>query len=207
MENPLNREPPVEELISRLIILGGFGPMINIANLESFITEKGAYDRNHGPIPHVDADTHVLRVDGGVTKVLELTIAQLKHDFQHHEIICALQCAGNRRHTMRTLLKEVDGIDWGDGAVMNCIWKGPRLRDVLLRAGVNMSGLGQGHVAFASFQVKCQEADWYGGSIGLDRALRMDGDVIVALEVWLHQHFIKGYHAYRCEDERQATTC
>lgn len=166
---------------------------INVANLESFITEKGAYDRNHGPIPHVNADSHVLRVDGAVTKVLELTIAQLQHDFQQLEITCALQCAGLRRHTMRTFLKEVDGIDWGDGAVMNCIWKGPRLRDVLLRAGVNMSGSGKAHVAFASFQVKCQEAEWYGGSIELDRAMREDGDVILALEVWLYEYLFMGY--------------
>jgi len=38
---------------------------------------------------------------------------------------------------MRTFLKEVDGIDWGDGAVMNWRWRGPRLRDVLLKVGVN----------------------------------------------------------------------
>jgi len=38
---------------------------------------------------------------------------------------------------MRTLLKEVQGIDWFDGAVMNCVWKGPRLRDVILAAGLS----------------------------------------------------------------------
>lgn len=107
---------------------------------------------------------------------------------------------------MRTLLKEVDGIDWGDGAVMNCIWKGPRLRDVLLRAGVDMPGRKQAHVAFASFQV-CQDDDWYGGSIDLNRAMRVDGDVIVALEVWLYQSSVKGHHANSCKDERQATIC
>lgn len=108
---------------------------------------------------------------------------------------------------MRTLLKEVDGIDWGDGAVMNCIWKGPRLRDVLLRAGVDMPGRKQAHVAFASFQVKCQDDDWYGGSIDLNRAMRVDGDVIVALEVWLYQSSVKGHHANSCKDEWQATIC
>lgn len=151
--------------------------------LGSFITDKDAFDRNHGPIPHIDVDNHILRVDGAVAKVLELTITQLKQDFQHHEIICALQCAGNRRHTMRTLLKEVDGIDWGDGAVMNRAWKGPRLRDILLRAGANSSDQKKAHAAFASFQVKCQDDDWYGGSIELERAMRVDGDVIIALEV------------------------
>lgn len=89
---------------------------------------------------------------------------------------------------MRTRLKEVDGIDWGDGAVMNCRWKGPKLRDVLLKAGVE-TGTGRTttshpkmHVAFASQQA-CQEENWYGGSIELDRAMRDDADVLLALEM------------------------
>lgn len=56
-----------------------------------------------------------------------LTIAQVKHGIQQHEIICALQCAGIRRHTMRTVLKVVDGMYWDDGAVMNCIPHGTAL--------------------------------------------------------------------------------
>lgn len=37
---------------------------------------------------------------------------------------------------MRTRLREVKGIDWFDGAAMCCVWRGPRLRDVLGAAGV-----------------------------------------------------------------------
>lgn len=110
---------------------------------------------------------------------------------------------------MRTLLKEVEGIDWGDAAVMNCRWKGPRLRDVLMKAGVNLggnenpetngddsqngcnghasrsisNGHSKGHVAFACFQTECQDERWYGASIELERAMREDGDVILALEM------------------------
>jgi hypothetical protein len=29
-----------------------------------------------------------------------------------------------------------DGIDWGDDAVVNCQWRGPRLRNVLLHSGL-----------------------------------------------------------------------
>ena len=84
---------------------------------------------------------------------------------------------------MRTLLKEVQGIDWGDAAVMNCKWKGPRLRDVLLQAGVT-SNLNQGlYVAFSCYQVQCQEDDWFGSSVELKRCLDEDMDVILALEV------------------------
>lgn len=82
---------------------------------------------------------------------------------------------------MRTLQKEVDGIDWGDGAVMNCHWRGPRLRDVLLKAGPNI--VGQGHVAFASYCTEVEDDTWYGGSIDLERGLSEDGEVLLALGV------------------------
>ena len=87
---------------------------------------------------------------------------------------------------MRTLLKEVQGIDWGDGAVMNCCWRGPKLRDVLMRAGLSAADPDKFHVAFACLQTKTQEDDWYGGSIELWRALKESADVIIALKVCYH---------------------
>lgn len=91
---------------------------------------------------------------------------------------------------MRTQLAEVEGLDWFDGAVMNCRWRGPRLADILRRAGVELD-LAQGkdgesgdaHVAFASHAVPCQDDTWYGASIPLSRALDADKDVILALEM------------------------
>ncbi|OCL09349.1 sulfite oxidase-like protein [Glonium stellatum] len=166
VEKPLNREPPVEQLIS------------------SFITEKDGYDRNHGPIPYLDAATHRVGVYGAVSNILSLSIPDLS-SLPQHTVICALQCAGNRRHTMRTKLKEVNGIDWFDGAVMNCRWRGPRLRDVLLKSGVKIprDKWSSAHVAFACFQTPCQDDEWYGASIELERAMREDADVILALEM------------------------
>lgn len=150
------------------------------ADLESFITTSNAYDRNHGPIPHTAAEDHVVRVDGHVCNPMTLTIEQLKSEFDQCEIVSALQCAGNRRHTMRTLLKEVNGLDWGEAAVMNCKWKGPRLRDILDKAQVEIK---TGHVAFSCYKTPVQGMDWYGGSIELGRAMRKEADVLVALEV------------------------
>ncbi|KAL4760425.1 putative sulfite oxidase [Aspergillus foveolatus] len=166
-ENPLNREPPVKELVS------------------NFITPSStSYDRNHGPIPHLSADRHTIEVDGLVTIPLCLSVHQLATEFPQHEVLCALECAGNRRHTMRTMLKEVEGIDWGDAAIMNCKWRGPRLRDVLHRAGVDQyKGRPGLHVAFSSFQVPCQEDEWFGGSVELERGLDEEADVILALEM------------------------
>ncbi len=136
------------------------------------------------PIPIIDADLYRVSIEGSVSKPLKLSLADLQ-DYEQHSMICALQCAGNRRHTMRTLLKEVQGIDWFDGAVMNCKWKGPRLRDVLLQAGLDIeqSARAQTHVEFSCHQNPSQEVDWYGTSIPLELAMAMDAEVIIALEV------------------------
>lgn len=111
---------------------------------------------------------------------------QLRVEFDQYEVTCALECAGNRRHTMRTLLKEVQGIDWGDAAVMNCKWKGPRLRDILLRAGLNIESADPDrsiHVAFACCQQTCQDDDYYEISVPLRDCLQVGRDAILALEV------------------------
>lgn len=87
---------------------------------------------------------------------------------------------------MRTLLKEVKGLDWCDGAIMNCSWKGPRLRDVLLAAGVRWTeGKVDGalHVAFSCYQTLCQDDSYYGGSVELERVMDPNAEVILALEV------------------------
>ena len=91
---------------------------------------------------------------------------------------------------MRTRIKEVQGVDWFDGAVMNCIFEGPRLRDVLLAAGSKDSGerhdqVQHQHVQFASYGSKTQEDDWYGGSVPLSRAMDPDMDIILAIKVCL----------------------
>lgn len=84
---------------------------------------------------------------------------------------------------MRVFLKEVNGIDWGDAAVMNCRWKGPRLRDVLNEAGLHIKGIKEEHVAFSCHQTAVQGADYYGGSVELWRAMKDGADVLLALEV------------------------
>ncbi|TDZ67351.1 putative sulfite oxidase [Colletotrichum trifolii] len=81
---------------------------------------------------------------------------------------------------MRTLLKEVDGIDWGDAAIMNCSWRGPKLRDILDAAGVAHNP--EAHVAFSCYQSETEKDSWYGASIELERAMDENREIIVALE-------------------------
>lgn len=94
---------------------------------------------------------------------------------------------------MRTLLKEVQGIDWLDGAVMNCKWRGPRLRDVLIAAGVGQEATKEENkrfVAFGCYQVECQDDTWFGGSVELERCMSVEDEVILALEVYLPLHIL-----------------
>ena len=80
--------------------------------------------------------------------------------------------------------KSVDGILWEKGTICNVKWAGARLRDVLLSLGVvggnTTSTL---HVCFASHVSACQDDDWYGASIPLDKVMDVDGDVLIAYEV------------------------
>jgi DMSO/TMAO reductase YedYZ molybdopterin-dependent catalytic subunit len=59
--------------------------------------------------------------DGFISKGLSLTVDQLENDFPQAKVTCTLQCAGNRRHTMRTRIKEVLGVDWMDAALMTLV--------------------------------------------------------------------------------------
>jgi sulfite oxidase len=184
VEEPLNREPDLEKLVSRYTVAHNSSvTCIHNANEwdDSFITTEG-YDRNHGPIPHLDASTHKVTIDGLVSNELELSVQDLE-SLPQHSVICALQCAGNRRHTMRTKLKEVSGIDWFDGAVMNCKWTGPLLVDVLRKAGVKVEDdkWKDAHVAFACHQTATQEDKYYGASIPLSRAMNPESSILLAL--------------------------
>ncbi|KAI7233712.1 sulfite oxidase-like protein [Hortaea werneckii] len=150
-EKPLNREPSVQELTS------------------TFLTPTdSAYDRNHGVLAHLDADTHHVRVDGAVDNILELSLANLTSDFPQYDVI-----------------QEVQSVDWQDAAIMNCQWRGPRLKDVPSRAGIALppQERATAHVAFACYTAPCEDEAWYGASIPLTRALRDDADVLLATEM------------------------
>lgn len=90
---------------------------------------------------------------------------------------------------MRTRIKEVVGVDWFDGAVMNCAFEGPLVRDILLAAGVGEEdgamprNVVPKHIHFANHGGKTQHDEWYGGSIPFARAMDLEMDVILAVKV------------------------
>lgn len=80
--------------------------------------------------------------------------------------------------------KPVEGILWGQGTICNVRWGGVRVRDLLERSGMRQgAGIGPLFACFASHVAACEEDDWFGASIPLDKALGEREDVTLAYEV------------------------
>jgi sulfite dehydrogenase (cytochrome) subunit A len=90
-------------------------------------------------IPEVAAAGWQLKVGGeAVEKPLQLTLDNLKNDYEQVEIAAVCQCSGNRRGMF---VPHVPGVEWGPGAMGNARWKGARLKDVLTKAGLRKDAL------------------------------------------------------------------
>ena len=96
------------------------------------------------------------------------------------------QCAGNRRQFMQDKKsKPVEGLLWGQGTIANIEWGGVRVRDLLLRSCARPVASEALYVCFASHVAACEEDDWFGSSVPLDKVLGERGDVFLAYEVRL----------------------
>jgi DMSO/TMAO reductase YedYZ molybdopterin-dependent catalytic subunit len=99
-----------------------------------------AFVRNNNPYPP-GADTlapvpasGVLEIGGLVERELALNVADLDR-LPRHEVEAVMQCAGNGRAFYRDA-QDIDGHPWVRGGVMNGLWGGVRLADVLGDAGI-----------------------------------------------------------------------
>jgi DMSO/TMAO reductase YedYZ molybdopterin-dependent catalytic subunit len=85
-------------------------------------------------IPAMDAlGTWSLTVGGQVDRQVTFSLKELNSQFEQVEIAAVCQCSGNRRGLSSP---HVAGVEWGYGAMGCAIWRGPRLKDVLAKAGV-----------------------------------------------------------------------
>lgn len=90
--------------------------------------------RNNGiPPEDVDPTTWTLTIDGFVDTPLELTIADMREQFEVVTMALTLECGGNGRGYFNPPAK---GNQWTYGAVACSEWTGVRLKDVLEKAGV-----------------------------------------------------------------------
>jgi len=74
-----------------------------------------------------------LEIDGDAAEHPAHLSMQDLNDLPQIETTAVCQCSGNRRGLVSP---HVPGVEWGNGAMGCATWHGPRLRDVLARAGV-----------------------------------------------------------------------
>jgi sulfite oxidase len=128
--------------------------------------------RNHMHEPsELSADDWKLSVGGEVEKPIILTLAELSR-LETHSVVNTLECAGNGRVLHRP---QVPGIQWGKGAVGTARFSGPRLADVLQRAGVKPTGK---HVMFRGLDEVPGKVPPFIRSIPIEKAL--DSDTLIA---------------------------
>jgi DMSO/TMAO reductase YedYZ molybdopterin-dependent catalytic subunit len=84
----------------------------------------------------LDRETWRLSIGGEVEKPLTLSLRDLAQ-FKVHSVTNTLECAGNGRGFYQP---HVPGVQWQKGGVGTARFSGPRLADILERAGVKPSG-------------------------------------------------------------------
>lgn len=128
--------------------------------------------RNHMHEPsELDAATWRLSIGGEVEKPLTLSLSDLAK-LDSHSVVNTLECAGNGRGLYRP---QVPGVQWQKGAVSTARFSGPRLRDVLQRAGVKSSGK---HIMFRGLDEVPGKVPPFIRSIPIEKAL--DSDTLIA---------------------------
>lgn len=157
---PLDAETPVQEFASyltpnsRFFVRSHFGP----------------------PLAELLSDSNWrLRVTGMVDQPLTFTLKELKQ-CNEVAVTAVVQCSGNGRAFHRP---RAPGVQWERGAVGNAQWTGVRLRDVLVKAGIQA---GAHHVQFQGADRPIMDSvPLFTRSIPLKKALHPD--TILAYEM------------------------
>ncbi|KAA6428567.1 MAG: nitrate reductase [Trebouxia sp. A1-2] len=161
--HPFNCETPLQDLVQK-----------------GFITPTSLhFVRNHGAVPNISWDTHMLSVTGLVDKPTTFTMADLVTKFDQVTVSATLVCVGNRRKE-QNLVKKTKGFSWGASAVGTGKWTGVRLRDVLQKCYVHSYQEGARHVHLNGVQreVPLGKMGCYGTSIPLCSANNAANDVL-----------------------------
>lgn len=112
---------------------------------EAVTSAAHMFVRNNGLTPEVSAEDAAnwrLAIDGEVDTPLDLSIDNLRNDFEQVTLQLQIECGGNGR---RFMMPAARGNQWSFGAVSCAEWTGVRLRDVLARAGLKSTAVYTGH--------------------------------------------------------------
>mmetsp|Transcript_23943 Transcript_23943/g.34271 ORF Transcript_23943/g.34271 Transcript_23943/m.34271 type:complete len:508 (-) Transcript_23943:66-1589(-) len=177
--HPFNSEPPLKVLDDTRFLTP--------ANLHII--------RNHGQPPKLDWATHKLNVGGSlVTNKLELSMDQLTQGFPTTEFPVSISCCGNRRKELN-MIRQTIGFNWGSAACGTNVYKGVLVRDILQRAGVDISDVEGKYVEFIGTEDlpnkvgvgPFPDQPWgklckYGTSIPLGKAIDPADEVMIAFQ-------------------------
>jgi sulfite oxidase len=128
--------------------------------------------RNHMHEPaSLDVDGWKLSISGEVETPVNISLADLAK-LESHSVTNTLECAGNGRGFQQP---KVPGVQWQRGAVGTARFTGPRLRDLLQRAGVKTTGK---HVMFRGLDEVPGKVPPFIRSIPIEKAT--DPDTLIA---------------------------
>lgn len=177
--HPFNCEPPTGELAK-----------------EGFFTPPNLHIiRNHGAVPKLSWDTHIIKIGGLVPIPMKLSMDELTKKYPKTEFPVSISCCGNRRKEMN-MIKQTIGFNWGTGAIGTCIYKGVLVRDILITAGIDPSDVSGKYVEFigtddlpnkSGGKGPFEDEPWgekvkYGTSIPLSKVMSFADEVMIAFE-------------------------
>jgi sulfite dehydrogenase (cytochrome) subunit A len=174
---PLSALPGKRALIRRAFRPPNFEtPLADL--VPAFTPNDAFFVRYHlALIPEIDPRSWRLSVAGAsAAQSLSLSLSDLRENFEVVTLAAVNQCSGNRRGLFEP---RVPGVQWGNGAMGNALWRGVRLRDVLERAGIVAGAL---EVWFKGADRPALEATpQFQKSLPMDRAL--DDSTLIAFEM------------------------
>jgi DMSO/TMAO reductase YedYZ molybdopterin-dependent catalytic subunit len=148
-QTPLTYGLPAGEYgVARMAAIQGKRPLIELTtrppNYESPMAAFAApvtpndlfFVRYHlaGIPPQIDVQQWKIAVTGdSVATPLQLGFQDLQRGYEQIEVTAVCQCSGNRRGLSDP---HVPGVQWGVGAMGNAVWRGPRVKDILAKAGL-----------------------------------------------------------------------
>ena len=139
---------------------------------DEFLTPNDLFFiRSNGPLSvDINPAEWSLKVTGLVKEELEHSLADLK-GMEQRTITAFLECSGNSRGRFTKEPQQVEGTQWGNGAIGNAEWTGVSLIDIL-----NQAGLKEGAIDVVS-----QGGDFDEMQRGLPIEMAYDPDVML---VW-----------------------
>ena len=171
------------EVLSPVDVPGKAGMIVRSARFLDLEMPPEFFDSWITPIPHffvrnhmhepstLDPDSWKLSIGGEVDNQLTLSLAELTK-MKPHTVTNTLECAGNGRAFQQP---KVPGVQWQRGAVGTAHFAGPRLRDLLQRAGVKTAGK---HVMFRGLDEVPGKVPPFVRSIPIEKAT--DADTLIA---------------------------